>query len=170
MIDFTNIDYLKNGNERQRKAYEVLSGYRIFEKLKACSPVLAGTIPIGIDIEESDLDVICEIKDELAFEGLLMTCFSEFKIKLESFEINGENAVTGQFMLEGFLIEIFGQKKPAVEQHAYRHMIAEYRILQKRGDDFKNRIIELKRQGIRTEPAFGILLGLDHPYEDLLKF
>lgn len=170
MINFTTIDYLKSGNVRQRKAYEVLSGYRIFEKLKACSPVLAGTIPIGIDIEGSDLDVICQIKDEIEFEKLLMNSFSEFDIKIESFEINGENAVTGQFMLEGFLVEIFGQDKPAVEQNAYRHMMAEYRILQERGDDFKNRIIELKKQGIRTEPAFGILLGLDHPYEDLLKF
>jgi hypothetical protein len=170
MIDFTTIDYLKSGNVRQRKAYEVLSGYRIFEKLKACSPVLAGTIPIGIDIEGSDLDVICEIKDEIEFEKLLINSFSDFDIKVENFEINGGNVMTGQFMLEGFLIEIFGQDKPAVEQNAYRHMMAEYRILQERGDDFKNRIIELKKQGIRTEPAFGILLGLDHPYEDLLKF
>lgn len=170
MIDFTKIDYLKTGNERQRKAYEVLSGYRIFEKLQSCSPVLAGTIPIGIDIDESDLDVICEAKDKRGFERLLINCFSEFDIQVESFEINGEKAVTGQLVLEGFLIEIFGQNKPAAEQNAYRHMMAEYRILQERGDDFKNRIIELKRQGIKTEPAFGILLGLENPYEDLLKF
>jgi hypothetical protein len=170
MIDFTNIEYLKSGNERQRKAYEVLLGYRIFEKLKACSPVLAGTVPIGIDVEGSDLDVICEAKDKLEFEKLLINSFSEFELKVKSFEINGENAVTGQFMAEGFLIEIFGQNKPAVAQDAYRHMIAEYRILQEKGDDFKNRIIALKKQGIKTEPAFGILLGLDHPYEDLLKF
>jgi len=170
MIDFTNIEYLKSGNERQRKAYEVLSGYRIFEKLKACSPVLAGTVPIGIDVEGSDLDVICEAKDKLEFEKLLINSFSEFELKVKSFEINGENAVTGQFMAEGFLIEIFGQNKPAVAQDAYRHMIAEYRILQEKDDDFKNRIIALKKQGIKTEPAFGILLGLDHPYEDLLKF
>lgn len=170
MIDFTNIDYLKNGNERQRKAYEVLSGYRIFELLKPWSPVLAGTIPIGIDVEGSDLDVICEAKDEIDFERSLIQIFSEFHIKVESLEINAEKAVVGHFMLEGFLIEIFGQNKPATGQNAYRHMIAEYRILQERGKDFKNEIIALKKQGIKTEPAFGILLGLENPYEDLLNF
>ncbi|KAA0127846.1 DUF4269 domain-containing protein [Chryseobacterium sp. SN22] len=170
MIDFNNIDYLKNGNERQKQAYDVLSGFRLFEKLKAWSPVLAGTIPIGIDIEESDLDVICEVKDEMEFERFLAGYFSEFNIKVESFEINGEKAVVANFMLEGFIIEIFGQNKPVIEQNAYRHMMAEYRILQEKGEGFRNEIIALKKQGFKTEPAFGILLGLENPYKDLLKF
>jgi hypothetical protein len=49
-------------------------------------------------------------------------------------------------------------------------MIAEYKILQEEGEEFKQKIIELKKQGIKTEPAFGILLGLENPYEDLLKY
>jgi len=57
MIDFTTIDYLKNGNERQKRAYEVLLKYKIFEKLSNYSPVLAGTFPIEIDVEGSDLDI-----------------------------------------------------------------------------------------------------------------
>ncbi|MCD1118127.1 DUF4269 domain-containing protein [Chryseobacterium turcicum] len=49
-------------------------------------------------------------------------------------------------------------------------MIAEYKILQEKGDKFKQKIIDLKNNGIKTEPAFGLLLGLENPYEDLLKF
>lgn len=48
-------------------------------------------------------------------------------------------------------------------------MIAEYRILKERGEDFKQKIIQLKQQGMKTEPAFGLLLGLENPYKDLLK-
>lgn len=48
-------------------------------------------------------------------------------------------------------------------------MIAEYKILQAKGEEFKQKIIELKKQGIKTEPAFGMLLGLENPYEELLK-
>ncbi|RZJ50822.1 MAG: DUF4269 domain-containing protein, partial [Chryseobacterium sp.] len=43
MIDFTTIDYLKDGNERQKRAFEVLTIYKIFEKLSNFSPILAGT-------------------------------------------------------------------------------------------------------------------------------
>jgi hypothetical protein len=66
MIDFTTIDYLKNGNAKQRRAYEVLTKHKLFEKLKYYPPILAGTIPIEIDIEGSDLDIICEV--DLRFE------------------------------------------------------------------------------------------------------
>ncbi|WP_294304593.1 DUF4269 domain-containing protein [uncultured Chryseobacterium sp.] len=170
MIDFTTIGYLKAGTEKQQRAYEILTEYRIFEKLTGYTPILAGTIPIGIDIEGSDLDVICEMKNKIEFERFLTDIFSDFNIKVESLEINGEDAVVSNFTLEEFPVEIFGQNKPVTGQNAYRHMIAEYRILQEKGEDFKNRIIALKKRGIKTEPAFGILLGLENPYEDLLKF
>ncbi|WP_185209552.1 DUF4269 domain-containing protein [Chryseobacterium sp. C3] len=169
MIDFTKIDYLKNGNERQKIAYEVLTRYQIFEKLKNYSPILAGTIPIEIDIEDSDLDIICEAKDFTEFEKTLSEMFSEFDLKIEKIMVNNEQATVLNFKLEEFPVEIFGQNKPATEQNAYQHMIAEYKILQGKGENFKQKIIKLKKQGIKTEPAFGILLNLENPYEDLLK-
>ncbi|PTT68971.1 MULTISPECIES: DUF4269 domain-containing protein [unclassified Chryseobacterium] len=169
MIDFKKIDYLKRGNEKQKKAHEVLTKYQILEKLKDYSPILAGTIPIEIDIEDSDLDIICEAKDFTEFEKSLSEMFSEFDLKIEKITVNNEQATVLNFDLEEFPVEIFGQNKPATEQNAYRHMIAEYKILQEKGNDLKKKIIELKKQGIKTEPAFGILLNLESPYEDLLK-
>ncbi|HCA06675.1 MULTISPECIES: DUF4269 domain-containing protein [unclassified Chryseobacterium] len=175
MIDFTNIEYLKSGNERQKRAYDVLKKYQVFEKLKDYSPVLAGTIPIEIDIESSDLDIICEVDleceedflDEIAMRRLMP---GDTDVKVENIVVRGEKSIVLNFMLEEFPIEIFGQNKPSIEQNAYRHMVAEYRILQEKGEDFKHKIIELKKQGIKTEPAFGLLMELENPYEDLLKF
>ena len=95
--------------------------------------------------------------------------FSEFDLKIEKITVNNEQATVLNFKLEEFPIEIFGQNKPATEQNAYRHMIAEYKVLQEKGEDFKQKIIKLKKQSIKTEPAFGILLNLENPYEDLLK-
>ncbi|WP_294212645.1 DUF4269 domain-containing protein [uncultured Chryseobacterium sp.] len=174
MIDFTAIDYLKEGNETQRRAYEVLTRYRIFEKLKSYSPVLAGTIPIGIDVEGSDLDIICQVDltceedflDELMFKKIVP---QDVEVAVKSMVVNGEKSIVVNFMLDGFPVEIFGQDIPPVQQNAYRHMLAEYSILKEKGDGFKQEIIQLKRQGIKTEPAFGLLLGLEDPYEDLLK-
>lgn len=175
MPDFTKIDYLKNGNERQKKAYNILTKYHIFEKLKAYSPILTGTVPIEIDIEGSDLDLIFEVDLRFEEEFLDDLMFSRFiphnvEAKVEYPIINGEKCITLNFMLDEFPIEIFGQNKPTTEQNAYLHMIAEYKILQEKGEKFKQKIIELKKQGIKTEPAFGLLLGLENPYEDLLKF
>jgi hypothetical protein len=171
MIDFTTIDYLKKGNEKQKRAFEVLAKHKLFEKLKDYSPILAGTIPIEIDIEGSDLDIICEVKNESDFIEFLNQNFQDYNnFILEKVTANDEKSIVLSFMLEEFPIEIFGQNKPTTEQNAYRHMIAEYKILQEKGDAFKQKIIELKKKGIKTEPAFGILLSLENPYEDLLKF
>lgn len=172
MIDFTRIDYLKDGNERQKKAYEILTKYRIFEKLKDYSPILAGTVPIEIDINGSDLDIILDVDlrfEEDFLDDLMFSRFIPHDVDVEYPIINGEKCITLNFILEEFPIEIFGQNKPAIEQNAYLHMIAEYKILQEKGEEFKQKIIELKKEGIKTEPAFGILLGLENPYEDLLK-
>lgn len=169
MIDFTTIDYLKEGNDRQKKAYEVLLKYKIFEKLSNYSPLLAGTVPIGIDIEGSDLDIICEVKDFAEFEKFLIQTFENFDLNIKKSNINDEEFLVCNFESKEFLIEIFGQNKPTIEQNAYRHMIAEYKILKEKGEDFKQKIIELKKKGIKTEPAFGMLMGLENPYEDLLN-
>ena len=173
MLDFTRIDYLKDGNERQKKAYEILTKHRVFDKLKDYSPILAGTVPIEIDIKGSDLDLIFEVnlKYEQDFLDDLLFCqLIPHDVEVEYPIVNGEKCMTLNFMLEGFPIEIFGQNKPTKQQNAYLHMMAEYKILKEKGEEFKQRIIELKKQGIKTEPAFGILLGLENPYEDLLKF
>ncbi|WP_265129914.1 DUF4269 domain-containing protein [Chryseobacterium oranimense] len=175
MIDFTTLDYLQSGNERQKRAYEVLTKYKVFEKLKPYSPVLAGTIPIGIDIESSDLDIICEV--DLSFEEDFLNYImssrlipADAEVKVENVTIDGEKSIVINFMLEEFPIEIFGQNKTVLTQNAYQHMMAEYRILKEKGEDFKYKIIELKKQGIKTEPAFGLLMDLKNPYKDLLKF
>ncbi|KMQ69228.1 hypothetical protein ACM39_03765 [Chryseobacterium sp. FH2] len=171
MLDFTTIDYLKEGNEKQKRAYNVLIKYQIFEKLKEYFPILAGTIPIEIDTDKSDLDIICEVKDMAGFEKKLKQILPEnIDFQITRNNIHGEECVILNGILDEFSIEIFGQNKPAFEQNAYRHMIAEYKILREKGDDFKQKIIELKKEGIKTEPAFGVLLGWENPYEDLLKF
>lgn len=174
MVDFTTIEYLKSGNEKQRRAHEVLSKHHLFEKLKEYSPVLAGTIPIEIDIEDSDLDIICEVDLRFEEDFLEDLMFSKLipqdaEVKIEHPVLDGEKCITINFRLEEFPVEIFGQNRPVKEQNAYRHMIAEYKVLQEKGENFKQKIIELKKQGIKTEPAFGMLLGLENPYEDLLK-
>jgi len=84
MTDFTSIEYLKTGNQKQVHAFEVLSQNKVLINLAQFDPILVGTIPINIDIKNSDLDIICYWKNKPNFIAKLNTLFgnqNEFQIK-----------------------------------------------------------------------------------------
>lgn len=171
-MNFDNVEYLQHGNNRQRHAYAVLTNIQIFSKLKQFDPILVGTIPINIDIENSDLDIICSFANKQEFQKSITDNFSnEEKFSIRELANLNTFAIIANFFLDGFEIEIFGQTIPTKQQFAYRHMIVEHNLLNKYGEAFRQQIIQLKRQGHKTEPAFGIALNLtSDPYKELLKF
>ncbi|WP_316804737.1 DUF4269 domain-containing protein [Pedobacter nototheniae] len=170
MINFLYITYLQSGTAKQAEAYHVLTEHGVLEKLSAYAPILVGTIPINIDIESSDLDIICYAKDEEEFKKDLNHYFS--KEKGFSISENAQlRAIKANFFIDGFELEIFGQNRPTQEQNAYRHLLIEYKLLLEKGDKFRQEVIDLKKQGYKTEPAFAKLLNMTgNPYEALLKF
>lgn len=169
-MNFETIEYLKIGTPKQVKAYALLAKYQLMATLAKYEPLLVGTIPINIDIQTSDLDIICYWQSKEEFKAFVITHFatcSGFKT-WENYELN---AVVANFMIEDFEIEIFGQNTPTKEQFAYKHLVIENEILQVVGEDFRQNIITLKKQGFKTEPAFAHLLKLEgNPYEALLTF
>lgn len=170
MIDFTQPDYLKTGTVRQQQAYRVLTQYRVLEKLALFDPILTGTIPLNIAIETSDLDLICCFADAVVFQESVRHSFGGEK-DFKEFTPKNPGAVAASFWLDGFELEIFGQAIPTQQQPAYRHMLVEHKILTEQGEVFRQQIIELKKQGYKTEPAFGKLLGIHgNVYEELLKW
>jgi len=171
MKKFLTIDYLKTGNASQQLAYKELVGLGIMEKLKTYNPLLAGTIPIAIDIPSSDLDVLCYCTNHRTFSEKLIDLYAKKEgFKLETKQIKGLKTTLATFKGAHFPVEIFGQSVPSAQQDAYRHMLVEYQILQEKGSVFANKIIKLKIAGIKTEPAFAQLLELEgNPYLALLK-
>lgn len=169
-MDFLKIDYLQTGNERQQLAYDALCTHQIFEKLAMFDPILTGTIPINIDIETSDLDIICYWQNSAEFIAKIENYFAnEIGFQLKKTKISEIETVIANFKLDGFDVEIFGQPIPTKQQTAYLHMLIEHQILQEMGDDFRLKIIKLKQAGYKTEPAFAKLLELTgNPYDALL--
>ena len=171
MLDFKNIEYLKTGNRKQQLAYKEITELNIFSSLLKYKPILTGTIPIEINIPESDLDIICECQNHDKFKEDLTKLFG----KQNNFSIStklhkGITSTIAEFTGKYFIIEIFGQNMPVEKQNAYRHMLIEHQILLKKDSEFRNRVIELKKSGIKTEPAFAQLLGIEgNPYDELLK-
>jgi hypothetical protein len=172
MIDFTNIGYLKTGKPKQIKAYETLSQNKVLEILSEFTPILIGTIPINIDIENSDLDIICYWENKTEFIDKISAAFKhkpEFRI--QETIINAHESVVVNFKINDFEIELFGQNIPTQSQNGYKHMIIEHQILQSKGENFRLEIVKLKQDGYKTEPAFGKLLGLKtNPYLELLEY
>lgn len=173
MGKFRDIEYLKNGNLKQKQSYKILKNIKIFKILKEFNPILVGTIPIGIDVEKSDLDIVCEInlenKDNL--KNISIKNFSQ----LENFKILDTFLTTGviviNFFVDNMEIEIYASKVSSIKTNGYRHMVIEDRILNCCNLKFKENIVSLKRSGIKTEPAFAKLLELNgNPYEELLNF
>jgi hypothetical protein len=172
MTLFNTIDYLLHGSARQREAYAALKNNAVITKLEGYSPILVGTIPLNIDIENSDLDILCCYKDGRDFFNNVKAQFSgctNFRISITTF--NTIETVLCNFYCDGFVIEIFGQPVPVRQQAGYRHMITEYKILLKQGETFRQEIIALKNKGYKTEPAFAKLLKLrGDPYTALLDY
>lgn len=172
MIDFKDISYLKTGNPKQQAAFHILNQHKVLENLADFDPILVGTIPININIENSDLDIICYWKNKSEFMKKIKNLFqNESNFAIRENLINDQESVIANFFIDAFEIEIFGQNTPTELQNGYRHMVIEDQILRSKGENFRLEIIKLKEKGIKTEPAFGLLLGLTgNVYEELLDF
>jgi len=169
---FDNIDHLQNGTLRQQQAYRVLTANAVIAKLQAFTPILAGTIPLNIDIEGSDLDVLCYWEDEADFINILTERFKDDNgFTLQQVIVNNQKTVLANFWCDGFEVEVFGQNIPVKEQMGYLHMVAEHKILTHFGEDFRQQIMALKKAGYKTEPAFAKLLNLQgDPYTAILEY
>ncbi|WP_213525179.1 DUF4269 domain-containing protein [Paenibacillus sp. J31TS4] len=169
--DFTTIDYLKEGGARQREAYDELTRLGLMEALASHKPLLAGTIPLGIDLLGSDLDILCEVYDFDRFEKEVR----EFAGGQPAFRcsrrtVNGMPRFVASFQSGVFPVEIFAQPLPTTSQNGYRHLVVEHRLLLRMGDAGRRTVRRLKAAGRKTEPAFAELLGLEgDPYARLLE-
>jgi len=107
--DFTNINYLKRGNIKQQNSYKVLKELDIFNVLRKFNPILVGTIPINIDIENSDLDIVCEVYDFKEFQKIVEDRYSMFsKFHISNNSTDNETILTVNFYVEDIEIGLDG--------------------------------------------------------------
>jgi hypothetical protein len=172
MHDWTDPSYLQHGNRRQQRAWAVLQALDLWPTLAAFSPVLAGTIPLAIDIAGSDLDVLCKVApDEVEqFCELLRRHYGHrASFQLTRQLIGGQDSIVSSFRYRELEVEVFGQQLPTTQQNGFRHMLVEAAVLQAGGEAWRRAVRRLKKQGLKTEPAFAKLLQLPgDPYKALL--
>lgn len=134
--------------------------------LEKFTPVLVGTLPLDLFTDSSDLDIICHCDDADQFIDVVRG-----KLNVKRIRLNDVESLIGTFDHNNFTFEIVAQPMPVRQQNAFRHMVAEWVLLSRNDLQFKEKILDLKKLGIKTEPAFAEVLGLNgNPYIELLKY
>ena len=163
-------------NPRQREADLLLAELGIGAILEEYEPTLCGTIPLGVDLPESDLDIICYVpaRKRRAFHRLLKENFRAGPglngFRQSCYRARPPALVTN-FEFRGAHLEIFGQERKIENQAAYRHMMVEHRLLELGAEEAPGEIRRLKSEGLGTEPAFHRYFALpgDDPYQTLYE-
>ncbi len=143
----------------------------MFHDLKEFTPVFAGTIPLDIDIQGSDIDIICCVTEFTRFQTRLRECFEHLQnfIITESYGQGSRHSIS-QFEGHGFRVEIYGEQKEVTKQNGFLHLIAEAKLLEIGGVSSRDEIRKIKNKGHKTEPAFAEYFKIDgNSYSELIK-
>jgi len=153
-----------------RPAYsEALADSGVLNRLAAFDPHIAGTPPLGLDLPNSDIDILCNAPDPQAFAAAVWAAYRD----LPGFAMwqwqGSDRPVVARFHYADWLFELFGQACPVAEQLGWRHFAIEQRLLALGGEPFRAAVMARRHAGAKTEPAFAQVLGLPgDPYTALL--
>lgn len=142
----------------------------LLANLCSFDPVVIGTLPLGIDLCSSDIDIACSCDAFDLFADVTTRQFESqdgFQVRHGIFQEHASIVV--QFNAHGWDVDIFCQPIPTAKQWGVRHFRVEQRLLAL-SPCLTSTVMELKRSGLKTEPAFAKALGLSgEPYEAILR-
>ncbi len=149
---------------------DVIERLDILTQLAEFRPVVIGTPPLGIATDESDIDIACTSQDFDRFFAVVGRAYD----RMEAFSVCKVDhlfapAAVASFKAMGWEIELFCQKVATEHQWGVRHFRVEARLLALEAR-LQDAVLRLKRDGMKTEPAFAKLLSLPgDPYVALLE-
>jgi hypothetical protein len=155
------LEVLSKGDTPQRAAVQAVRRLKLLERLRRFRPLIVGTLPIGVHVAGSDLDVVCTIESSHRFIRLLGNEFgNQPAFALSRTKLLGQDSVVCSFISGTTPVEIVGMPVDSSKQRAYVHLMAEADLLEKGGAQARLAIRKLRRQGLKTEPAFAKHFGL----------
>ncbi|MCO5965407.1 DUF4269 domain-containing protein [Sinorhizobium meliloti] len=154
----------------QLRYYEAVEQLQLGRRLQQWNWQLVGSPPLGIDIVNAEIDVVCSFSEPAIFAETVWNEFGaagEFRIWQRTTK---ERPVVARFSAFGREVEIYGSSVPLRQQLAVRHYEIERRLLCLGGDRLRTSVRRMKQRGIKTEQAFTMSLNLTgDPYEALLR-
>jgi len=156
--------------ENNTIVFNALSASNILKVLREYDPLIAGTYPLGVHTENSDIDIIASAQNISAARILIRKTYgqnTDFHDRMTS--VKGRETYIANFTWEKVPFEIFIQTIPSVEGTAYKHFLIEERLLKVKGPAFSDTIRTLRtNENLKTEPAFAKALRLEgDPYQAL---
>ncbi|MEJ8311406.1 DUF4269 domain-containing protein [Agrobacterium larrymoorei] len=142
----------------------------VLDALSAYDPRIAGTPPLGLETDKSDIDILCHAPDAGAFLNDIQRLYGAMDSLRIWQWISKDRPVIVTFHIHGWDFEIFASPQPVSTQTGWRHFQIEKRLLSLGGDEFKRAIMRFRQQGLKTEPAFWSALQEEgDPYKGLLS-
>jgi len=151
---------------REQNVNNALHDSGILALLDKYSPTVVSTILVGLGTDNSDIDIICHYHSQSQF---IDDCVKRLH-RFANWQIHNEQEfVLGRFKFGGFQFEIYGSSTPVYKQLAYRHFQVMQRLVDLGGAKFAAAVVDLKKKGLKTEPAIAQLLNLPgDPYQAVL--
>lgn len=167
--NWRRLDYLAQGNPRQRSAHALLSSgvWDALERL--CQDLaLVSTVAIGLDRPGSDLDVLCQHPEPARLAALLREQGWTASDKGHQVWLL-EQTLTGPDQAR-WPVELYVTQAPLETLNGWRHLNLMAALLGHFGHDFYQAVLHLRlEEGLKGEAAICRLLGLGgDPYAALL--
>ncbi len=157
--------------EENSRVHEALQDAGVLRDLRSKNPLVVGTFPLGLSLESSDVDVLLAAadlgtlaKDLEQLYGLRPGFFLEHR------SVNERPTLICRFTQGGVRFELFAQNQEPVQQDAFRHYLAQERLLKLGGEELRQRVLHLRSAGTKTEAAFCQALKLTgDPFQRMLE-
>jgi len=149
---------------------EALAASGVLDLLAGFDPRIAGTLPLGVSLSGSDIDILCHAPEPDEVADRLWRARERFPaLNLRRWTAAGRPLVA-TFAIDGWPVEVFASPVEVDRQEGWRHFLVEGRLLTLGGDALRARVMVLRQGGAKTEPAFAAALGLrGHPYAELYR-
>jgi uncharacterized protein DUF4269 len=93
----------------------------VLDALRAFDPRVVGTLPLGLSVAGSDIDIVCHADDPTAFAQAIWKQYQS----CDGFRLyqwtSSARPVVGRFELGGWPFEVFGHPRPVDQQHGWLH-------------------------------------------------
>jgi predicted metalloenzyme YecM len=157
--------------EKNVRVWNAILASKVLKNFSEHNPLIAGTFPLEIDVENSDVDVLLFANNLEEVEAKLKKVYGEcLNFTYSISMVDGLDTLICNFTFQDVPFEIFAQARQPVRQNAYLHFLIEERLLNLGGAAFKKEIKRARLTGIKTEPAFAKILNIqDDPYKGLLE-